>query len=71
MKHYQLFCLDDQDRIIRAEEFEAENDADAENKAVIHCGDHAVELWADTHRVSSYRPSAHGPACSWGQLHGV
>ena len=65
MKNYQLFCLDDLDHIIRAEDFQAENDADASEKATIHCGEHSVELWADNYRVSSFRPSVHGPACIW------
>lgn len=64
MKHYELFCLDDDDNIIRSEGFEAENDQDASGKATIHCGDHVVELWAENHRVSAFRPSAHAPACS-------
>jgi hypothetical protein len=33
--------------------------------ATTHCGEHSVELWADDHRVSSFRPSVHGPACMW------
>jgi hypothetical protein len=65
MKKYQLFCLDHLDHIVRTEDFDAENDADAQEKATIHCGDHFVELWADDHRVSRYRPSVHSPACIW------
>lgn len=65
LKRYQLFCLDELDRIIRAEDFEAEDDAEASRKATIHCGEHSVELWADHYRVSSFRPSVHAPACMW------
>ena len=63
--NYELFCLDSNDKIVRSERFEAENDVDASRKATIHCGGNAVELWADDHRVSDFRPSAHAPAFSW------
>jgi hypothetical protein len=65
MKSYELFCLDEADNIVRAETFKARDDAEASEKAIIHCRDHAVELWADDHRVSAFRPSAHAPACLW------
>lgn len=61
VKRYQLFCLDDRDNIVRSEDFEADNDAEATAKGAIHCGEHWVELWADNHRVSRFRPSAHAP----------
>jgi hypothetical protein len=64
MKRYQLFCLDERDRIFRSEDFEAENDVDANEKAIVHCGEHSVELWAGNCRVSSFRPSIHGAACN-------
>jgi hypothetical protein len=64
MKKYQLFCLDALDHIVRSEDFEAENDARALARATNHCGDHAVELWADNYRVSSFRPSIYAPACT-------
>lgn len=65
MKNYELFCLDALDQIIRTERFDAENDRDASKKATVHCGDHFVELWANDHRVSRYRPSVHAPACTF------
>jgi hypothetical protein len=65
VKKYELFCLDDNDQIVRTETFEAQDDAEASEKATGHCRDHAVELWADNYRVSAYRPSRHSPACSW------
>jgi hypothetical protein len=66
MKRCQLFCLDEQDNIIRSEEFEAEDDADTSERATMHCGEHSVELWAEDHRVSSSRPCIHAPACRRG-----
>jgi hypothetical protein len=65
MKKYELFCLDADDAIIRTEKFEAHDDLEASQRATNHCGDHAVELWAENHRVSTFRPSAHAPVCTW------
>ena len=62
---YELFCLDEEDNIVRSEKFEANNDVEAFESARLHCKDHSVELWAEDHRVSAFRPSAHAPACSW------